>query len=266
MKPQDLYNAAYEAWLETAYTGAMSKWVEENPYKVYASQGDELSKDQVNLILAGEIDSFWETCWEWEFDWDFDICWNGWESEFAAEFDYDSWDDIPEEIQEIAVSERNIDGSDLWDYAIANTSCHVVAIPKDETGEYFSAPNSNNDRDYNAESIRTLRSVFGIKNPWKIESMYTDEVMKVCGSLDLRDIISNGKKPTHIRIRPCDVDNILFHTSSCGAGCMGPVNVTKDVSLPADFVNDESNRHGVDAVYGFTGAFWREELTVEWKD
>lgn len=256
------YKTAYDIWLKDCYTDAMSKWVEENPYMVYSCSYDEqISDEQAGMILAGEIDSFWESMDEWEMN-AYDYAeWSCWESEFATEFDFDSWEDIPEEIQEAAQQERLVNCSDLFDAAIRNKTVHVVAIPKDVNGEYFEAPNWQFDRDTNAQIIRNLRKVFGIKYPWKIESMYTDESMKVCGTLDLQDIIKNGT-PTHIKIGPNDCDQILFHTSSCGAGCLGSTVPTKEVILPADFVNDEGNRYGVDAVYGMCGSFWREELTA----
>lgn len=254
------YESAYQVWLKDCYTQEMTEYVEKNPYKIYGDYRDEISDEQAAMILEGKIDSFWESIWEWEISASDHADWSYWESEFAEEFDFESWDDVPEEIQEFVYQERIVDCSDMVDSAIRNKRVHVAAIPKNENGDYFDVPHYDLEPADNARLFVDLRNTFGILEPWSIEPTYSSEVLKVCGTLDLAEIIKNDRLPTHITLTPAWSDQVLFHTSGCGAGNCGSVKLTRTVTVPCDFRNDETDRYGIDAVYGFVGSVWAEEF------
>lgn len=237
-------------------------WAEANPYRVYGERGEELTPKQAGFLLSGDWESFDSEMMEWESHCHAAATWESWELDCAREFGFDDFESMPEELQEAAIGSRFLDMTDAIETAIRHTLVHVVAIPLDDAGEPYEVPNSHDtDREENARRIRLIRRDLGIRNPWKFESTYGCEVVKVCGTVDLLEIYrSYGKKLATITLRPEDSDNVLSHTLFNGSGGLGSVKLTRRVTRPAKFRNDAADRNGVDAVYGFTRSYWSHEL------
>ncbi|MEO1748683.1 MAG: hypothetical protein AAFR27_08725, partial [Pseudomonadota bacterium] len=118
----------------------LEAWAENNPYRVYADYQDSISDDQAQMILHGEFDEFAESIWEWESNCRTYCHWDEWRAEFATQAGYESWDDMPEWLQEFADERRNVDCSDLIEGAIRNWSGNVIAWLKKPNGDYIEFP------------------------------------------------------------------------------------------------------------------------------
>ena len=108
----------------------LAKWCDDNPYKVYGAYDDIISDEQAAMLLSGNLTEFDEAIWEWEI-YDQDYVWQygkpEWDSEFATEAGYESYDAMPLWLQEWASDQFTVDCSDLIETAIGNWSGNVVA-------------------------------------------------------------------------------------------------------------------------------------------
>lgn len=266
--------------------GKVATWAEENPYTVYGDRNDELSDDQIELLLT-DRQAFDESWWEVEMNAS-DYCeWGDHYKNLCEEFGEDiiacypdelagmeadelEWSDVPDDVQQAFHENSSVDCSDLLDTCLRHASPKIIAIPldsdapdgDDDEGEQIGPPNGDLDDEQNEARVKYLADKFGIDG-WAAESCYYHETLKVMGTLDLRDVYKNGK-PKSVTIGPDS--KLIFHTSWNGSGCMGDVTATKTVTLPAIFKLDAGN-YGIQAVYGFVGSMWADELTVaEWEE
>lgn len=251
---------------------AITETAEKNPYKVYGDRNDELADDQIEALLEGNLEKFWEL-WDrvetsaWEYA-DRD----GWEADIRKEVVelLDISDEELEEMNELideTLSENfHIDTSDLLSTCMRHARCKVTATILDADGECYYFPHWENGEEQNAELVAKLDFV---KDPYAAECVYSSEVLKICGTIDIEDVYEKLKQgykmPTKIKVGPSDNDNALLHQSWSGSGNMGSIEFTKESVYSCHLANDSANRYGVDAVYGFTGSWWRHELQLVWE-
>lgn len=250
-------------------------WSENNPYQVYGDYRDELSAEQVEMLLE-DRQKFDEAWWEVEINASDYADWSDTEKELLDEFrdriftlyrdrfdddmdaDEVTWDEVPHEVQEAHEESRYVDCSDLLRTCFRNTRVNIVAIPVKRNGEEIAPPNFECDTDENRRRQRYLKDTFGMDG-WKVESCYYHECLKVMGRLDLQEVYEKGK-PVAVTIGPSD--SLIFHTSWNGSGCLGSVETGTIKTFKAGFRVDDADRYGVQQVYGFTGEVWRNDLTV----
>lgn len=250
----------------------MRETAELRPYVVYGDYRDELNEKQIEALLDGDTDRFFElwdsvemSCWDYA---DRD----GWEAQIRKEViaDLEITDAELEELNELideTLSENfHLDTSDLLRTCLRNSSCKVTALLLDADGEPFHFPHWENGEEHNAELVTKLDFV---KDPYAAECVYASEVLKICGTVDLETVYDNlllgYKMPTKIKVGPKDSNNALLHQSWSGSGNMGSIEFTKEAVYTCQLANDSANRYGVDAVYSFTGQFWCHELQLVWE-
>ena len=249
----------------------MVQWCTDNPATLYADYRDELPANMANMILQGQFDDFeMAVC---ELEWqatDYTEFWSLWEAEFASEFGYDSWADMPDRITELAMEFRQVDTSDWLKTLCRNTKFRVNAVLKKQNGEYVYGPSLQYwDRD-EWQRARYIRDAFGFAATPKnaaveleiIYGGYDRERATVIGTVDLWEILESRTKPTHITVGPRDSDNLLWYDWCNGCGNMGSLPIAKERKWPASFHVDGSRGYGVDACYGFVGSMWAHELQV----
>lgn len=264
------------------------KWLENNPYTVYGDYRDELSDKQIEALLDGNLEKFDELWWEVEINAsdyaDRDGHENELRQEIMRELDYDEEDldedgELHEIIKEAFTDAFIVDCSDLLQTCLRNTrGVHIVATLLDEHGEPYYFPQWENGDEQN-EQLREILKDF-VEDPDAAEAVYSNEVLKICGTIDLSDLyerlcnhartssgVDDFKMPTKIRVGPRDNDHALLHSGWQGSGSLGSIKFTREKIFACELVNDKLLRYGVDAVYGFTGQFWREhELDLVWSD
>ncbi|USM11462.1 hypothetical protein vBCbaSRXM_17 [Citromicrobium phage vB_CbaS-RXM] len=265
-----------------ALLSEIGTWAENNPYTVYGDRNDTLSDEQIDLLLESR-QKFDEAWWEVEINASDYADWSDLRSELCDTFgeriialypeelsgtDADdlSWDDLPEEVQQAFDESSVVDCSDLLQTCLKHARCYMVATVHDPDAPEgigdgddptIGPPHGDLEDDQNAARVQYLADKLGIDG-WAAESCYWHESLKVMGQLDLREVYEKGK-PTAITIDPHD--NLIFHTSWNGSGCLGDVSATKTVTMPARFERDGGS-YGIQAVYGFVGEVWRHELNV----
>lgn len=272
---------------QNALCDKIATWAEDNPYMVYGDYRDELSEEQIEALLE-DRQKFDELWWKVEIHASDYVEWSYVHDELIDEFgeelvevfaeelgeeDPDSlkFDDLPEEAQQAFWEYSWVDCSDLLDTCLRNSSPKIAATVMDPDapeavgdGDSTIGPPNGHDLDEEVNEARQkyLADKFGIDG-WKAESCYYHETLKVMGTLDLRDVYRNGK-PKAVEIGPDS--QLIFHTGWNGSGCLGEVKATRPVTLPARFDLD-NGRYGIDAVYGFVGSVWRDEIAVaEWEE
>ena len=255
----------------------MIKWLEENPYEVYGDYRDELPVETANSLLTGSLDPFYEFLDSVEENGLYNADWSSLAQEFYDKFSdqYDfnlDEDDAendpliwPDEVSELFNENKRTDISDVINTCLNNTTVHVVAIPLDDNGDPFEFPHWELDDEENERRNKILNETFGITNPSAAELTYSSEILKLCGTIDLKKVYEYGK-PSKVTISPKDADNLLCHQTFSGSGNMGTILPTKTVTLNAIFVADAAVRYGVDEVYGFTGYFWSHDINAVWPD
>lgn len=250
----------------------MREAAEAKPYEVYGDYRDELGEDQIQALLDGDTDKFFELWDHVETNaWDYADR-DGWEAEIRKEViaDLEITDEELEELNELideTLSENfRVDTSDLLRTCLRNSRCKVTAMLLDEDGEPYYFPHWENGDEQNAELVTKLDFV---KDPYAAECVYASEVLKICGSIDLEQVYDNlllgYKMPVKIKVGFRDSNNALLHQSWSGSGNMGSIEFTKEAVYTCQLSNDSANRYGVDAVYGFTGQFWGHELELVWE-
>lgn len=268
-----------------ALLSEISAMVEAEPYTVYGHYDDSLSEEQIGLLLESR-QAFEEAWWEVEINAADYADWSDlhkkiiatfgerimalWPDDFAKNDEVEDleWRDMPDDVQETFRESEVVDCSDLLKTCLRNASRnHFVAVPMDPDapdtdGDGIGPPNGDLSEEDNEARQHYLADKFGIDG-WKAESCYYHESLKVMGRLDLEEVYEKGQ-PVAVEISP--QDRLIFHTSWNGSGCLGPVEATKTVTLPAKFKLD-SGSYGIDSVYGFVGEVWANDITVaEWKE
>lgn len=244
------------------------EYAEANPVTIYADYRDVLSAELVQAAIENP-DSFWESAFECETgmqdSW-FEYGFKDYAEESAADCGVNTDNENLFETFKQALAENLVfDFSDYWRSTCRNTRANIVLVPiNPETGEAFETVHWQNDFAANLANARALRKYFGIRNYRAIESCYTHETLKILGQLDLWAILERGRLPDSFEISP--QDSAIFHTSWNGSGCLGDVKITKTCRLKCAIRHDDSDRYGVQAVYGFTGKVWSNELTPIYSD
>ncbi len=249
----------------------MVQWCEKNPAEVYADYRDELPEHMAQYILEGEFDKFWQEAWELEFSAsDCPGFWDYWEDEFAREFGYDNFHDMPEQVKEIAYENKWVDSRDYIRTACRNTRVNVNAILQKRDGEliYAPLPGASDSEEYGR--ARYIRDAFAVNaTPTQVSNSleviyggYDMECAVLCGTVDLWEILQSGKKPEFVTIYPQDSDNLLWYEFFNGAGNMGGIKIGKPRKFRATFHVDGARGYGIDSCYGFCGSFWQNELDV----
>lgn len=242
----------------------LSKWIEKNPYPIYAAQGDCISDDMAQMLITGDFTGFDESMWEWEINASDYIDWSDWQEEFATEAGYDEWDSMPEWLQEFAMERRFTDATDLIEGSIRAWSGHVIAWPMKRNGDYIEFPAPfYHDR----ETLRSLSDYMrkSCNVPYAdCQASYPDTRLTVLGTLDLLDIYKAQRAPTHVTIDKHD--STIGHEPWNGAGegyHDSYFRSDKPRKYRAKFYVDGMNPgYGVDSIFGLSGSCWRNELNV----
>lgn len=258
------------------------KWIDAHPNPVYAvSYDDIITNEMARLLMQGKFNEFDQAVEEAHDDYTrSDAFWADWESDFARAFGFESWSDVPEDMQEDIRDERQVDLDPWTQDAIRHWSGHVVAtftrpdLPEGDNLIY--APLFYRDEldERETEHARYLLETFapalgegdGMPAEKLVESLdvvyggYDREHLVLGGRLDLLAIWKARQAPTGVTLGPKDNQNLLFYDFSNGCGNMGQLNLTRTVTLPATFDCDDLHRYGVDKCYGFTGSWWRHEI------
>lgn len=259
-------------------------FTEAHPYQVYGDRNDELSNEQINLLLE-DRQKFDEDWWEVEINASDYADWSDLQSQIITEFgerimaefpddfakndvaDELDWRDMPDAVVDAFHESTVVDCSDLLATCLRHSRAYFIAIPHDANAPEgvndpddngIGPPNGDLDPEVNEARQTYLAEKFGIDG-WAAESCYYHESLKVMGYLDLQEVYEKGK-PVAVTISP--QDQLLFHTSWNGSGCLGDVTATKTVTLPATFQNDNGKSYGIQSVYGFVDEVWRTPLTV----
>lgn len=93
------------------------------------------------------------------------------------------------------------------------------------------------------------------------------DVLKLIGTVDLVELYENlckGLKPVAVNINSGYKVTHNHHNGSGGCGDL-PDSKTKRTFYKATIENDNSRpKYGVDAVFGFTGSVWNNELEIKY--
>lgn len=238
----------------------MFAWIDANPYEIFGDRNDSLTDDQANMIIRGEFDKFIEDWSEVEFNASDYIDWSDWESEFATEFGYDSFDDMPERIQDLARDNRSYDASDLFDTCLSNWSGHVCARLVKRNGDYVEFPHYYNCAADNKRMQDYLKRSCGIDG-WKGEATYPSTWLTVLGKVDLRAIWKANKAPSEVYITKDDFT--IGHEPCNGSGTCGTDQYKgKSRWMKAEFFIDGTRGYGIDSIFGLVGSCWSNELVT----
>lgn len=240
----------------------MYKWLSDNPYRFYGDYRDQISDEMAQMIIAGEFDSFYDEFSEWEFSlYDYaDL--SDLKSEFASEFGYDSFAEMPEGIKDLFNENVAYDTSDYFRTCVKNWSGNVVARLVKRNGEYIEFPCEwEHDKEYARKLADYLKRHCGIEKPYDNEAGYSGSYLVALGTIDLMQILEKRQKPTHLWIS--ERDFTLGHNSWNGSGtCANDQYKGKRRKMKAEFRIDSAYRYGVQSVYGLTDSCWSNELEL----
>lgn len=241
----------------------IATWCANNPYVFYGDYRDQLSQKQIGFIIHGKFDDFWYDWFETEMEFDVD-----WDAHRVDLCEHLGVEELSDEQEEIFSEQRITDSSDLLRTCCRNSTPHVVTIPylDAERDTPFEFPHHELDDEENERRNAVLKEILGIEDGWKAETIYSFDILKVCGTIDLWDMIQNRPKIKGIKIGPTMKASLVTHNSHTGSGGMGDIKVTKSGTFPCYLIYDETNRYGVQAVFGFTETFWSGELEFEYEE
>lgn len=241
-------------------------YAQNNPIEIYGDYNDKLPNSVIEAILSGDQDKAYEAMSEIEDRMYLD-------DNYSRGYAFDKYakdnnlQDLPEDtletLKDIFLDNCSFDYSDLWRHCINNTRVNITVTLLDDAGNPIPAlhPNINSEK---YEALKAQYAAYFGDDGTNLQSIYESEVLKVCGTADLQEILKNGL-PKKIRISPRDKDNILSHCSWNGAGNMGSITPTKEHIFNCIMRNDDTNKYGVQAVWGFTGQFWQHDLDFIWE-
>lgn len=239
----------------------IADYCDKNPVKVYGDYQDTLPDELINLCLTGDRELIHDFMNDYECelsDYNYELVKYHY-NEMLEHFELDDselhWD--------LFCDSYWIDWSDLWDSAFSNTNVRVTITLLDINDNPIEFPHHDFDNDYNEELSDYLLKTLGIKNPEKMESTYSCEILKLCTELNLGDLREHGfKLPDFITIRPEHSNYLLTHDLVNGSGSWGSIKVTKPYKFKYRITNDESSSYGVQGVYGFTSNFWNNNVDI----
>ncbi len=257
-------NAQFETLKDAA-----SDYAKKNPIMIYGDYRDELPDDIIEHIMNGEQDEAYEAMGDCEINMQ---CHESYSYEHEA---FREWfknqdieeDDITEEqyeeIEQAYIENVYRDYSDFWKCCFNNTRVKLaVTLLKDDGESPINGPHFEHGDDENKEISAYLIDTLGTDGE-KAKLCYASEVLKIGGTYDIKTLLEKGM-PKGIKIGPGDADNLLFHGSWNGSGSLGSIVPTKEHIFKCTIRHDDKHRYGVDAVYGFTGAWWSHELDFTW--
>jgi hypothetical protein len=254
----------------------VSDYLAEHGYTVYADYRDEIPAEWIADLLDGKREAFDEKVSDMAFDWLPYVEWDDWrDTIFSALKLPDDLKGDPE-LDELIREETWIDTTDWLKTAARNTRLNFTATPhmppplkpgerlfeEDQDERLFLFPHGNLTNTENERRERQLADVLGI-TPDEDSAMYEFDELKVLGRLDVMELIEKGP-PTHITLSPDMPNTLVTHNAVNGSGGCGEPVITKTATLPAMFEIDQP-RYGVDAVFGFVGEVWAQELPAEWR-
>lgn len=249
----------------------MVKWCEDNPQHLYAAQGETLSDDMTIMLLKGDMDGFNEKLSDMEInESSYPEFWDYWMNQFAEEFGYDGWADMPDRIMQLADEHRWVDSGDWLKNVIRNTRPYVVAVLRKQNNEPVFGPSLQHWDREEWNRAKYIRNAFGFHaTPSQVARQleiiyggYDNEYAIVIGTVDLWEIYQSGKAPTHVTVGSRDTDNLLWYDFFNGCGNMGTLPITKTRKWRASFYLDGQIGYGVDSCYGFVPSVWSHELEV----
>jgi hypothetical protein len=178
------------------------------------------------------------------------------------------YDSLSDDERQAFVESIVRDYSDFWNECLKNSSPHIAVTLLDKNGNEIYFPHYMLIAEENQERLSILQEIFGAEitmdDALKMECTYDSEILKIGGTIDLRKIYDAQKIPEFIKIGPNDSDNLLCHESFNGSGSLGSFTPKKEALLKFRMRNDKPHKYGIDAVYGFTSAYWSHELDFQW--
>lgn len=255
----------------------LREWCKENPYTVYADRNDELPVEYAEKIMDCENDAELENVLcdiECEIDDNLlDYRWQAEDESFKQCLkDNELYFDSKSEEESYLEFFREYFEFNTWEYIQhifgQSSHIHIVATPQ-YNGEAIEAPNTfDNSEEYNKELSGILIETLGYSqedcDKLANETGYSGAVLRVCGTIDFSEIFKTREMPKTITFSKSD--SIVFHNAGNGSGSCYEPEITKTVTLPANFRVDNSWKYGIDAVYGMSGRFWQNDLTMTSKE
>jgi hypothetical protein len=245
------------------------EWCNENPYTLYADYRDQLPQDLIApLLQAKTIEELQEAQCNLEcevsdcfFDYQYTVEHENFETmqkELSLTFDSE---EEKEAAFEVFRENFQFCTDDYIKTCARNTRLNVVAVPL-LNGEAIESPQADYSDTDLPEFKATIAPLFGFSDA-DCDDLANEQygLMKICGQINIEALLAADAKPlTHITITP--LDSYVFHNGSDGSGSCFEPKITKEVTLPCTLHIDSENRYGVQAVYGFTNAFWNNDLNV----
>jgi hypothetical protein len=235
-------------------------WIENNPYVICADYQDTITDKQAQMLLSGNFQQFDEDMFENELRFYDYIDWSSWEEEFSQEAGYMSFDVMPENIQNLAYENRNIDTSHYIRGCINNYSGNIVAYPMKKSGDYIEFPHAYNDKESNNNLARYFRRDLGFKK--EIYTNYPNTILVILGQIDLLKIYESQRAPKFIIVDK--YDSSIGHAGYEGAG-EGYYDSYYGLNIPRKFaakffVDGQQGFYSIDSIFGLSGSFWKNFL------
>ncbi|MGB0906909.1 MAG: hypothetical protein ACPGVT_05390 [Maricaulaceae bacterium] len=241
----------------------MISWLSEHPYEVYGHRNDEFSDKQIDLIVEGQIERFYEDWFDVECHYRNYADFSDIETAFAKQFHLHSpksqW---PEAIADIFDQNVLLCINDVLETCYRHSNPKIAVKPIKQSGNEIEFPHIHFERDYNRYLNRYNASYLGFENSHKAETCYTYDTLTVIGRIDLKHWLEQGRAPDFIQFGPEDM--LLTHNSYNGSGGLGEISITKTRKMRANFRHDKTDRHGVDRVFMFVREAWDNDLNCIW--
>ena len=256
------------------------------PFTAYADHRDEFGKNEMQTLFECKtLDEIYEWYNErengimensFDYEWTQEIEWAAeklkyWVEDYFEDLDWSgkhsqATDDLREELRERCL--MFWDYSDIMKTAMRNSTTHILAYPLDKNGQRYEGTHYGYSKKDNDKIARKLSRKFGCTKDQvdKIYNGYEQSYLVLCGTIDAWDwyqyAVKNQKIPEHIVLGYSDSDNLYFHDAWQGSCSDGTLPVCKpEVKCKAEFQLDGAHGYGMDSICGFTGQFWRHEIT-----
>ena len=243
----------------------IAEYMMKKPIEVYGDYRDELPDCMAQALLDGDLDSFEDSLMDIEMGYSDNLLeyFSCYFDEMMNDLELESIED--DDIDTIYES-YSFDMTDLLDTMFKHANQGITVTPVKKTGEPIDFPHYSYDGKDNRQINAYLKTVHGWDG-WKAETTYTSDILKICGSVDFKELyekLCKGYKPTHINIKS---GNLVTHDSWQGSGGCGdlPESKTKRPYYKIDRIKlDDSDSYGVQAVFGFVSSWWGNELDFKY--